>query len=94
MANFGEAIEHLKNGGLAARENWNGVGMSIHLEKGISNDFTKEFIGGVNQLLFDVGPEGIVTRFPNLNMITPSKAIVTGWLASQTDILAEDWKLL
>ena len=34
---------------------------------------------------------GTITRLPNLNMRAATGSTVTGWLASQTDILAEDW---
>ena len=29
---------------------------------------------------------------PNINMLAADGSIVTGWLASQTDMLAEDWE--
>ena len=49
-------------------------------------------IDGVSVNLFDAGAEDTVTRLPNLNMMSAKGNIVTGWLASQTDILAEDWE--
>ena len=90
--NFGTAIERLKQGGKIARNGWNGKGMFLFLNKG-SHPAPDEFetIEGVRRDLFEHGDEGTVTRLPNINMKAATGSIVTGWLASQTDILAEDW---
>ena len=53
-----------------------------------------ELIDGVHPDLFEKGATGTVTRLPNINMRAASGATVTGWLASQTDILAEDWTIV
>lgn len=57
-------------------------------------------IGGVNRNLFDfelrekVEQIGDVqTAMPSLVMKTADGSHVVGWLASQTDILAEDWEV-
>ena len=94
--NFGQAIEHVKLGGRAARSGWNGKGMFIFLNPG-STDRTSQdqsHFDGVPGRLLQTGDTGTVTRLPNLNMKAASGATVTGWLASQTDILAEDWTLI
>jgi len=101
---FGHALEALKGGAKVARSGWNGKGMFLSLNKGA---FDGEMLGfdsgqqpaadhlstidGVRLGLFEAGDDGIVTRLPNINMRTASGATVTGWLASQTDMLAEDW---
>lgn len=100
---FGEAIKALKSGYKVAREGWNGKNMFIYLNKG-NFDFreaTKEVleaecftIGGVCKELFKSGPEGSVTRMPNINMKAADGSTVTGWLASQTDMLADDWTVV
>ncbi len=97
--NFGEAIEALKDGKCVARSGWNGKGMFIYLNKGsVSKDSETDLeythIDGIKTSLFENGDVGTVTRLPNLNMKSASGATVTGWLASQTDILAEDWEIL
>ena len=94
--NFGEALELLKQGKAVAREGWNGKKMCIYLNKG-SNDFpddqdTPNHIEGINVQLFERGDKGTVRRLPNLNMQAATGSTVTGWLASQTDLLAEDWE--
>ena len=95
--NFGEAIEALKQGKCVARKGWNGKGMCLWLNKGshqsniLLEDVNTE---GVSIDLFERGDEDTVTRLPNINMKTASGSTVTGWLASQTDMLAEDWEIV
>ena len=50
-------------------------------------------IDGIRVDLFGSGDTGTYTRLPNLNMRAATGATVTGWLASQTDLLAEDWTI-
>ena len=100
--NFGQVIEALKEGKSVIRNGWNGKGMFIYLNRG-SHDFSSKDgetveivseIDGVSAVLFDGGDKGTVTRLPNLNMRTATGSTVTGWLASQTDLLAEDWGIV
>jgi len=100
--NFGEAVEALKLGSRVAREGWNGKKMFIYLNKGSIDvaSHHKEvresenfFVEGIKSDLFESGDTGTVTRLPNLNMKAATGSTVTGWLASQTDILAEDWSI-
>ena len=67
--NFGEVIEHLKEGGRAARAGWNGKGMYIELQ--VPDENSK------------------MTR-PYIYMKTADDQFVP-WVASQSDLLAEDW---
>ena len=93
---FGQALDQLKQGKSISREGWNGKGMFVYLNKG-SHDFNKEKglpIDGVSADLFIDGAEGTSTRLPNINMKSATGSIVTGWLASQTDLLADDWCVL
>lgn len=90
---FGDALMMLKLGYRVARAGWNGKGMFIYLNRG-AHDFDADprgAIDGVDSDYFAKGDTGIVTRMPNVNMRSASGATVTGWLASQTDMLAEDW---
>jgi hypothetical protein len=96
--NFGDAVSALKSGLKVARAGWNGKNMFIYLNKGAHDSngecMTPDFIGGVSFDLFEAGDTGILTRMPNLNMRAADGFTITGWLASQTDILAEDWVIL
>lgn len=102
---FGDALVALKQGARVARAGWNGKGMFIYLNKGSVDGPYLGFkpgeqpvenhpstIDGVSMSLFDCGDTGTVTRLPNINMRSAGGATVTGWLASQTDMLAEDWQ--
>lgn len=81
---FGVAIEAAKKGKRIARKGWNGKGQYVELEKAISY---KSPTGAVvnaehdaigNQALAFVGTSGVQM----------------GWLASQADMLADDWEIV
>ena len=78
--NFSEALESLKLGSKLQREGWNGKGMFIELVP--ANGWAKLF-GNTT----DYG------NLPFIGMKTADNKFVP-WLASQTDILAEDWSIL
>ena len=98
--NFGLAIEALKADKKVAREGWNGKGMFIYLSLGSiafgENDEVTDdhLIDGVSIKLFETGDTGTVTRLPNINMKTATGSTLTGWLASQADILSDDWLII
>lgn len=98
--NFGDAIEAMKAGKCVARAGWNGKGMFVYLNEGSvdangadAGKFAANSINGVDVQLFQCGDTGTATRMPNINMQAADGSTVTGWLASQTDILAEDWTI-
>lgn len=93
---FGQAIEALKAGKAVARSGWNGKGMFLFLNKGSASALPDRgtTIEGISDHLFDLGDDGTVTRLPNINMRAASGSTVTGWLASQADLLAEDWTII
>jgi hypothetical protein len=95
---FDRAIREIIRGNRVCRKNWNGKNMFIYLKKGsIFDDGGKMIrtasVEGVSVNLFDSGDKGTTTRLPNINMETSQGNTVTGWLASQTDMLAEDWMI-
>lgn len=94
---FAEALRYVKAGFRASRAGWNGKGMWIYLSKGSYDNQEPVFpvrIEGIDGHLFEQGDTGTATRLPNLNMQAATGSTVTGWLASQTDLLAEDWTVL
>lgn len=86
---FGHAIEAMKNGHKVARIGWNGNGMYLILINGTKdaklNDGTPYAVatGG-----------NIVTINPHIDMMTATGEMQPGWLASQTDMLANDWMIV
>jgi hypothetical protein len=84
---FAVALLALKDGKLVARNGWNGIGMFLFLVPG--SRFT------VNRPpLLGIYPEGTVVDYhAHIDMKTADGSIVP-WLASQTDLLADDWVIL
>lgn len=91
---FGEAIRALKSGKRVARAGWNGKGMWLAYMSGMSlppystqgadrkvNDRTAKWIGEDTPL----------ETLPYIAMWTADRKWLPGWLASQTDMLADDW---
>lgn len=83
---FGLAVEALKSGKRVARAGWNGKGMFLFLVLGSVFKVSRPPLLGIY-------PEGHeVTYCPHIDMKTADGKIVP-WLASQTDVLAEDWSI-
>lgn len=84
---FSWALDVLKNGHKVAREGWNGKGMFLFLVPG------SKFLVSRYPLL-GIYPEGAeITYQSHIDMRTAQGSIVP-WMASQTDVLAEDWVLV
>lgn len=89
---FGQAIEALKEGKKVARSGWNGKGMFVYLQKGFElKEPARNEILAQYQLENSNQP---VTLCSHIDMKAADGSIVIGWLASQTDLLAEDWCIL
>jgi hypothetical protein len=88
--NFGQAIEALKEGKKVAREGWNGKGMYLWLLPAakVQRSWVKD-----PQFLEVFGEREELECLGSIRMLTADKKVLTGWLASQTDMLAEDWQL-
>lgn len=87
--NFGQALEQLKAGGRVARVGWNGKGMwlcympPVVIPEGMVNGRTRKFV-----------PSGDLTVGGYFVMRTAQGVWQPGWLASQADMLADDWEAL
>lgn len=86
--NFGIALTLLKAGKRVSREGWNGKGMYVYLVGEGRYPPTTE--AGLDIALGQ--PDGLVPYRPYLAMKTVDGDVVP-WVASQTDILSEDWSL-
>jgi Protein of unknown function (DUF2829) len=85
--NFSEALEAIKAGKLVSRAGWNGKNMFVFIVPGSTFTVTRPPLLGIY-------PEGTtVTYHAHIDMKTADNKVVP-WLASQTDILAEDWGVL
>lgn len=89
MMDFGDAILALKEGKKVARAGWNGKGMYLQLIKGKQVQIHNNAFGPINE--HDHDWKERVPRFLDwIGMKTADNGFVP-WLASQTDLLAEDW---
>ena len=81
--NFGTIIEAVKNGKKAKRKGWNGKNQYIELATCISYKNAKGELVNVNHEA--IGNEAIA--------FVGTSGVQLGWLASQADMLAEDWEV-
>lgn len=81
---FGKAIQLLKEGKRVARQGWNGKNQYIELATNISYKNAKQEI--INAEHEAIGNKAIA--------FVGTSGIQLGWLASQADMLAEDWTIV
>ncbi len=91
--NFGQAIEALKQGKRVSRSGWNGKGMWLAIQEGCPA-VRGENLASIHARTFALENGGTIDLLPAIFMKTADDKILTGWLASQTDMLAEDWCIL
>ena len=75
---FGDAIHFLKAGKRVARHGWNGKGMWLEMQR--PDEHSKMTL------------PYLYLNYPNDSVNTPGARVP--WLASQTDMLTEDWVVL
>ena len=84
LFNFSCALDFIKLGRKLCRANWNGIGMFIFLVDGSTFQVNRKPLLGIY-------PEGTTINYrPHIDMKTVDGQIVP-WVASQTDLLADDW---
>jgi hypothetical protein len=98
---FGTALEVLKRGMKVARKGWNGKGMWLSLSTDnlggapVVRYVDHDKFWSKNNSDFAVEQGGCAMVLPCITMKTVDstgrEAILIGWLASQTDMLSEDW---
>ena len=88
---FGQAVEALKHGKKVTRKGWNGKGMFLWLKPTavIKAEWCKD--PELKSLVEENGGE--MEALGTICMKTADNKILTGWLASQTDMLSEDWEI-
>jgi hypothetical protein len=74
---FGTALKELKSGNKVARSGWNGVSLWLELQTPDANS--------------KMTLPYIYINYPQDAKTTPGAKVP--WLASQTDMLAEDWSI-
>ena len=91
---FGDALKALKAGQRVARTGWNGKGMWLAYTPG--SEFAPERAKPGHAAAFRAkeAPHEDVRLLPHIDMRAADGSMVIGWLASQTDMLADDWMVL
>jgi hypothetical protein len=90
---FGQAISALKAGERVCRAGWNGKGMWLVLVPGTQSAQLRE--GTPYRAALGLAECEIL---PHIDMWTTNadgrRAMLPGWLASQTDMLSDDWQVV
>jgi len=84
---FGFALEALKVGHKVARVGWNGAGMFLLLVKGSRFQVSRPPLLGIY-------PEGTTINYMSHIDIRTSGGQIVPWVASQADLLENDWFLV
>ena len=79
--NFGQAIEELKKGNKVARKGWNGNGIFIELQ--VPDEYSK-----MSHPYIYIDTTGLVSDNPD------ARRNLVPWVASQTDMLSNDWVVI
>ena len=82
--NFGDAIKAMRDGKRVQRSGWNGKNQYIELASHISYMNAKGEVVNVNHDA--IGNKAVA--------FVGTSGVQIGWLASQADMLADDWKLV
>lgn len=93
---FGEALEAAKAGKRIRRTGWNGKGLWVAYSPGATlmsaervwGDAIRTWVANRTAM----GETAVIT--PYLVMKTAADELQSGWLASQSDMLAEDWEVV
>lgn len=99
---FGHAIEAAKEGHKIGRSGWNGKNMWVALTPGSVFDArhakdghaAKHRANELQDALPLDGTENVIELLPHFDMRAADGTLVVGWLASQSDMLAEDWQIV
>jgi hypothetical protein len=85
--NFGDALSMLHTGARVTRQGWNGKGLYVVLQKGYPDGIP---INGNTAEATGLAPGTKCVFRPYLMMKAVDDSFVP-WVASQSDLLAEDW---
>lgn len=87
QTDFSWALRMLKQGRKVARRGWNGKGMFLFLVQGSTFKVNRAPLLGIY-------PEGTEVNYqPHIDMKTADDTVVP-WLASQSDLLSDDWDIV
>lgn len=88
--NIGAAIKALKAGSRVARPEWNGAYLWLLPAATVKAEWCRE----PHLKAQAEANGGEIECLGSIRMMTADHKVLTGWLASQIDILADDWTIL
>lgn len=94
---FCYALKALKEGKKMARSGWNGKGMWIVLMPGLKLPAYSSQEPGAkvnDRTAKHIGDDTPLDSQPYIAMWTADRKWQPGWLASQADLLADDWEIV
>lgn len=93
---FGHAIEAMKLGHKVARAGWNGKGMWVARTPASSFEaaYAKDSHAARHRAVELVEGSAEINLLPHFDMRAADGSMVVGWLASQTDMDADDWQIV
>lgn len=93
---FDIAIQKLKQGFKLQRQGWNGKGVWVAMTPGFIIPHQMKTDGGTirGAAAHMIDGDKDINILPHIDMRAADGSLVIGWLASQTDMLAEDWQVV
>lgn len=90
--NFGDALDELKDGEKVTRSGWNGKDMYVALSPGFELTADRVFSRPIaDEIVRRAAGLGV---FRSYLMMRTADGEFVPWVASQTDLLAEDWEVV
>lgn len=93
---FGQALKYLKEGHKVGRIGWRGRGTFIYLVRGTKVPIENLRNEAAEHLkandVRNVGRKVLINS--HIDMKSSDGSIIVGWVASQADMLSEDWEVI
>lgn len=94
---FAAILNYINEGKMVRRAGWNGKGQFVYKTVGntVSKDFIHKFASlpqAVKNFLADKGEDVVFNS--SLTIYNAQGEMQPGWLASQGDLMAEDWEIV
>ena len=92
---FGEALDHARTGKKIARRGWNGKNMYVYVKPGRLIPLEKWRAMMPSEEPTEVEKKkGYIVVLPHLDMMNADGERIIGWVASQMDMLIDDWYIV
>lgn len=88
---FSEALKYIKRGLKVARKSWNGKGQYVFLAKNLEFSTEADLSEFNPSETEECTEDNMVEVYDCLVIRTADRKLQVGWLATQSDLLADDW---